>query len=139
MSIDVLSPGRALLKRTGDRVRGQQQREVLGPAQAPAATLAERSAGTRSSAPARRVSGTDGPRRRARATSPRSCIGLLALVSWAFACATMEPADYTDLGLISAATPWFWLALAGGIGSFTCALRARHFHGRPGAVRACWS
>lgn len=46
---------------------------------------------------------------------------------WALATTRIDPRRYDDLGLFSAAGPLFWLALAGAVAGFVCAVRALHF------------
>jgi hypothetical protein len=41
---------------------------------------------------------------------------------------SIDPRRYTDLGLVVAAGPWFWLALVLAVAGFVFAIRARRFH-----------
>jgi len=60
----------------------------------------------------------------------RIAVGLAlgGLVSWLIATRSLDPRRYTDLGLVAAAGPWFWLALVLTVAGFVFALRARRFH-----------
>ena len=60
----------------------------------------------------------------------RVAVGLAlgGLVAWVIATRSIDPRRYTDLGLVVAAGPWFWLALVLAVAGFVFAIRARRFH-----------
>ena len=60
----------------------------------------------------------------------RVAVGLAlgGLVAWLIALPYIDPRRYTDLGFVSAAGPWFWLALSVSVAGFVFAVRARRFH-----------
>jgi len=59
----------------------------------------------------------------------RVAVGLAlgGLVAWIIATRSLDPRRYTDLGLVAAAGPWFWLALVLAVAGFVFAIRARRF------------
>jgi len=59
----------------------------------------------------------------------RVAVGLAlgGLVAWIVATRSLDPRRYTDLGLVAAAGPWFWLALVLAVAGFVFAIRARRF------------
>ena len=59
----------------------------------------------------------------------RVAVGLAlgGLVAWIIATRSLDPRRYTDLGLVVAAGPWFWLALVLAVAGFVFAIRARRF------------
>ncbi len=60
----------------------------------------------------------------------RVAVGLAlgGLVAWLIALPSIDPRRYSDLGLLSAVGPWFWLAMLVSVAGFVIALRARRFH-----------
>ncbi|GGF33633.1 hypothetical protein GCM10011519_03830 [Marmoricola endophyticus] len=54
-------------------------------------------------------------------------LSVVSLVAWFSACTQMSVSEYTDLGLYSATTLRFWLALVGGVVALVIAIRASRF------------